>query len=85
MDAAGELSRGESSKQPGIGGDSSEDIKGLRVLVAEDNPLAIIGLRLLTVNLGHQVVAEATTGHEAIQQAALYQPDLILMDVKCRV
>ena len=59
-----------------------DEIKNLHVLLAEDNPLAVLGLRLLVVNLGHQVVGVARTGHEAVQQAKLHTPDLILMDIK---
>lgn len=77
--------RQESKGQPHLRSSSSETAKAgnrLRVLIAEDDPLAAIGLRLLVTNLGHQVVAEARTGKEAINQAMLHKPDLILMDVK---
>lgn len=63
-------------------GDNSEAGETLRVLIAEDDPLAAIGLRLLLTNMGHKVVAEARTGREAINQAKAHKPDLILMDIK---
>lgn len=62
--------------------DSTEAVRTLRVLIAEDDPLAAIGLRLLLTNMGHKVVAEARTGREAVNQAKVHKPDLILMDIK---
>lgn len=55
----------------------------LRVLIADDHPLFRNGMRaLLAADPDTEVVAEATTGEEAIELAASLQPDVILMDVQ---
>lgn len=55
----------------------------LRILIADDHPVFRDGLRaLLEATPDLEVVGEAMTGEEAIQLAAHYQPDLILMDVQ---
>ena len=55
----------------------------LRILIADDHPLFRKGLRtLLESEPDFEVVAEATTGEEAIALADRYQPDLIVMDLQ---
>jgi DNA-binding NarL/FixJ family response regulator len=58
-------------------------MEALRVLVADDHPIFRSGMRALLTSVPDvSVVGEATTGDEAIAQAAVLQPDLILMDVQ---
>ena len=53
-----------------------------RVLLVDDHPLVRNGLRALLASVpGMMVVGEATSGEEAITQAAELQPDIILMDL----
>jgi len=53
------------------------------VLVADDHPIFRSGMRALLASVPDaEVVGEATTGDEAIAQAAALQPDLILMDLQ---
>ena len=55
----------------------------VRVLIADDHRLFLEGLRALLGSLeGFEVVGEATTGAEVVAQAALLQPDVILMDIQ---
>ncbi|MGH9069126.1 MAG: response regulator [Acidimicrobiales bacterium] len=55
----------------------------LRVLVADDHPMFRDGIRLLLSNLPEvELVAEATTGAEAVEAAASHQPDVVLMDLQ---
>ncbi|MGI8423360.1 MAG: response regulator, partial [Chloroflexota bacterium] len=55
----------------------------LRILVADDHPLFRRGLRTMLENEpDFEVVGEATTGEEAIAQAAALQPDVVLMDLQ---
>ncbi len=54
----------------------------IRVLIADDHTLVREGLRaLLQGEGGFEVIAEASTGHEAIERALEMRPDVILMDI----
>lgn len=52
-----------------------------RVLIAEDEYLNLMGLKVNIENLGHKVVGEASDGKEAIRLALELKPDLIMMDI----
>lgn len=55
----------------------------LRVLIADDHPLFRKGLRTLLASMADiELVGEATSGAEAVAQAAALQPDLVLMDLQ---
>jgi DNA-binding NarL/FixJ family response regulator len=55
----------------------------IRVLVADDQTLVRTGFRVILEAEGDiTVVAEADTGAEAVRQAQLTKPDVILMDVR---
>jgi DNA-binding NarL/FixJ family response regulator len=55
----------------------------IRVLVADDQTLVRTGFRVILEAEGDiEVVAEADTGTEAVRQARLAQPDVVLMDVR---
>jgi DNA-binding NarL/FixJ family response regulator len=57
--------------------------KKIRVLVADDQTLVRTGFRVILEAEGDiEVVAEADTGIEAIRQAQLVEPDVILMDIR---
>ena len=53
----------------------------MRILIADDHALFRDGLRSLLTAQGHEVVAEARNGKEAITFARENHPDLVLMDV----
>ena len=57
--------------------------KGVRVLVADDNPAA---LELVREGLSQFVssIIEASDGREALQKIRESKPDLILLDIQCR-
>lgn len=52
----------------------------LRVLVIEDNALIASLLAETVVNLGHVVCAIAETESDAVAQALICQPDLLIVD-----
>ena len=53
-----------------------------RVLIADDHPVFRSGLRSIVDSSDDMtVVAEAVNGAEAVELAAVHQPDLILMDL----
>jgi len=55
----------------------------IRVLLVDDQTLIRQGLRLLLeIEPDIQVVGQASNGREALQQAEILQPDVVLMDVR---
>lgn len=52
-----------------------------RVLIADDAMFMRKVLGDILIKEGHEVVAEAETGDEAILQYKRYQPDLVLLDI----
>src|SRR5689334_5480941 len=55
----------------------------IRVVVADDHPIIIEGLRLLMSSLPDiEVVGEATTGNEALRIVKALQPDVISLDLQ---
>jgi len=57
-------------------------VAALRLLVAEDDDAVRTALVHMLEALGHQVVAEAHDGQEAIRLAKLAGPDLMLLDIR---
>jgi DNA-binding NarL/FixJ family response regulator len=58
-------------------------VDSLAVLIADDHPIFRNGLRALLDSVADiEVVGEATTGEEAIDQALTLQPDVVLMDLQ---
>ncbi|MEW1614638.1 MULTISPECIES: response regulator transcription factor [unclassified Streptomyces] len=56
---------------------------GLRVVVADDNPVVRAGLGvLLSGRADIQVVAEAADGREAYEKTLHHRPDVVLLDVR---
>lgn len=55
----------------------------IQTLIVDDSPRSRAGLRaLLTTSPQVEVVAEACTGCEAVEQVEQYHPDVVLMDVR---
>ncbi len=57
-------------------------MRGLRVLVADDDPAVRATLTELCAHIGYDVVAEACDGPEALSRAAEHHPDLLLLDIQ---
>ena len=55
---------------------------GARILVVEDEQIIAADLTNKLRRMGHEVVATAIAGHEAISIAEQVRPDLVLMDVQ---
>jgi len=53
-----------------------------RVLIAEDEALIRLDLAEMLAEAGYDVVAQASNGEEAVEQAREHRPDLVIMDVK---
>jgi DNA-binding NarL/FixJ family response regulator len=53
------------------------------VVIADDQPLLRAGFRALLESAGDiEIVAEAGTGEEAVEQARRHLPDVVLMDIR---
>ena len=61
----------------------STDPKPIRILTADDHPLLRYGISALVgAEPDMELVAQASTGQEAIEQFRLHQPDVTLMDLQ---
>jgi len=57
--------------------------KPIRIVIADDQHLVRQGFRAMLERLpSMQVVAEASTGQEAIEQYARHRPDILLLDLR---
>src|SRR5215467_4123897 len=57
-------------------------MKNLRVLIADDEPLAREGIRLLLQQEDVEIAGEVATGKEALKQINHSKPDLVYLDVQ---
>ena len=57
------------------------EINSIRILLAEDDANARSVLVDLLSTLGHTVVANVASGREAVEQAGVVLPDVVLLDV----
>lgn len=54
----------------------------IKVLVADDHEVVRCGIRRMVADTDIEIVAEATTGEQAVQLALEYRPDVVLLDVR---
>ena len=63
--------------------DDRTQLKTIRVLIVDDSPVAIHGLRsILQTYRGVEVVGDAANGSEGIAKAEELRPSLVLMDAQ---
>ena len=61
----------------------SRDAKPIRILAADDHPLLRHGIAsLVNAEPDMELVAQASTGREAVEQFQLHRPDITLMDLQ---
>lgn len=53
-----------------------------RILIADDEPLIRVDLKELLEEIGHEVVAEARDGREALSLIRKKKPDVVILDIK---
>lgn len=53
----------------------------MKIVIAEDEYISLMGLKANLEELGHEVIGEATDGLAAIKLTLEKQPDMIIMDV----
>ena len=54
------------------------------ILIVEDESIVALDLRMRLRNLGYDVTAIVASGEEAILQAGITLPDLIIMDIRLK-
>jgi len=55
----------------------------IRVVLVDDHPVVLGGLRALLASLpGYEVVGEATDGEAGVREVVLTKPDVVLMDIR---
>ena len=52
-----------------------------RVLIVEDEAIVSMDLRYKLEAMGHSVIAEDSSGEEAVEAASRLHPDVVLMDI----
>ena len=52
------------------------------IMIVDDSPIIVQRLRYIFESLGHNVVAEASDGREAIEKYGQYIVDLVTMDIQ---
>ena len=58
-------------------------MKTVRILIADDHSVVRAGLKALLEHQGHfRVIAEASTGEEAIEQSQTHRPDVAVLDIR---
>ncbi len=58
-----------------------QDLSGLRLLLADDHPLFLDGLRNLLIARGFTVIGTARNGREARKKTRALRPDVVVMDL----
>jgi CheY-like chemotaxis protein/DNA-directed RNA polymerase specialized sigma24 family protein len=53
-----------------------------RILIIEDEPIIAMDIEMIVRDLGHDVVAVATTHSEAVAEAQTHKPSLVLADIQ---
>ena len=53
-----------------------------RILIIEDEPIIAMDIEMIVRDLGHDVVAVATTHSEAVAEAQKHKPSLVLADIQ---
>ena len=66
-----------------VADEEKDQNSAVRILVADDHPIVREGIRkLIELEDGFQVVAEASEGREVLEKIGQIQPDIVLLDLK---
>lgn len=57
-------------------------MRNLKIIIADDESIIRLDLRQMLEDAGHEIIAEATDGQQAVELARRFYPDLVIMDVK---
>lgn len=61
---------------------SARGSPAMKILICEDNPIVAMDLGWMLQDMGHRVCGTATTSVTGMEQFALKQPDVVLVDLK---
>lgn len=53
----------------------------IKIIIADDEPLIRMDLRIVLESIGHTVIAEAEDGKQAIDLTRSLKPDLVMLDI----
>lgn len=56
--------------------------KAIRVMLADDHPIVMTGFAMSLASQGHDVVYQARTPQEAVEQFQRLKPDVIVLDIR---
>ena len=84
---------GDAAKILGVSEDTVKSMTGqavreissqpsMKVLIIEDEPIISLDLQSIVREMGHKVIATATTRDEAVREARRTSPELVLADIK---
>ncbi len=54
----------------------------IRIVIADDHEVVRLGVRSLVAGTEIEVIAEATTGEEAVRKTREHKPDVVVLDVR---
>ncbi|MTI58445.1 MAG: response regulator [Firmicutes bacterium] len=57
----------------------------LKVVVAEDEYMVLMGIKEMVQELGHEIIGEATNGKKAVEITLKEKPDLLIIDINMPV
>jgi len=55
---------------------------GIRVVIADDEPITRMDIKEMLESVGYTVIQEAADGFDAVEACKKYHPDLVLIDIK---
>lgn len=55
---------------------------GIRVVIADDEPITRMDIKEMLESVGYIVLSEAADGFDAVEACKKYHPELVLMDIK---
>ena len=53
----------------------------MKIVIAEDEYISLMGLKANLEDLGHEVIGEAIDGKDAVKQVLEKKPDMVIMDI----
>jgi CheY-like chemotaxis protein len=65
-----------------VGKRTTKTNNSIKIIIADDHEIFREGLcRLLSEQEGIHIISQSTDGQEVIEQAELYNPDVVIMDI----